>query len=138
MNKFYKDIDQKCNERKLQYLAPMPLEHYYEQEKNTTFRGIVIYQFPDMPIPGVFQLYNIKYKQYIGLKFNNIKLKVEYVNRDSKLHTVKAIGFDWNNNVKTLYRSEGLISQRIIIKNNEIYRNYKGDSRPIKRNINKL
>ena len=37
MNKFYKDIDQKCNERKLQYLAPMPLEHYYEQEKNTTF-----------------------------------------------------------------------------------------------------
>ena len=70
MDQFYREIDHACQAHRLRYSAPKPLEHYYNQERTTRFRGIMVYTFPNRRIPEVVQVYNRDYGQYTGIVIN--------------------------------------------------------------------
>ena len=70
MDQFYREIDQACKAHRLRYSAPKPLEHYYNQEKETGFRGFMVYTFPNRRMPEVVQVYNWDYGQYTGILIN--------------------------------------------------------------------
>ena len=60
---------------------------YYLQEKDTGFRGIIVYTFPNRLIPEVLQLFNIQYvngsiilSQNVFVNDNNIIKSIKNLN----------------------------------------------------------
>ena len=153
IDEFYRNIDQDCILGKLRYNAPKPLEHYYYQEKDTGFRGITVFRYPNAPLPEVIQKCDDRYGQYTGicnsgglirikydsgqeiriLDIGSYKQEIELYHKDLDNRNIRRIRF---NNITLLHKAQDNLSQEIKfhdgkMKSNMLYMDGKYPNRPI-------